>query len=340
MKNNKRRSVKGQFLPLSRENKELIIKLYSSDNLSMAAIKRKAGFSPITIKKVLSEEQIAIRPKQPTKYSKDVMSLVLQYYSEGKSCPFIANLMSISKTHIKRWMRASNIMMRDRSVSQAIKNEILRLYLDKKMSPAQIALRFNKTEMAISSIVHRSGKRRSISEAQCLVSLRRAYKKGRGGWWQSKKTGRWEYGMSVMELLRMKQLDDDERVFFWTKEVPFVEYGEGRRYVPDFYVEYVNGAKAIEEVKPFSQYGYPENQEKWGAARSYFSKKGILFMIISEQNIGGEEAIRSFNIGGLQGITSKEKNERKKQYYAEYYQRVRKPRNQSIKRGADVTPSC
>ena len=60
---------------------------------------------------------------------------------------------------------------------------------------------------------------------------------------------------SSWEKQRMIELDGDENVIYWTKKHSFIikyeHNGKTKRYVPDFYIEYKNGDKAIEEVKGF-----------------------------------------------------------------------------------------
>ena len=184
------------------------------------------------------------------------------------------------------------------------------------------------TPEAIGTHVTKSGKRRSISEAQCIVAIKREHKRGRGGWWQSVKTGKWEHGMSIMELLRMQQLDTDDSVRAWTREVPNIEYVPGKRYVPDLLVHYHDGTVCIEEVKPSSQYKYEENIAKWCIARILFAAKGIGFSVVSEGSLGGEKAIRAFNLDGIQRIDPEEKRARQLKYWSDYH------RNRKLKRKA------
>lgn len=163
--------------------------------------------------------------------------------------------------------------------------------------------------------------------------MKREYKKGRGGWWQSTKTGKWEHGMSVMELLRMQQLDADNTVESWTREAPYIEYAPGKRYIPDLMIKYRDGAVVVEEIKPSSQINYEENIAKWCIARILFAANGIGFEVVSENRLGGETAIRSFNIDGLQGIDMGEKRARQLKYWSDYHKKRKAERK--IARGND-----
>jgi hypothetical protein len=135
--------------------------------------------------------------------------------------------------------------------------------------------------------------------------------------------------MSIMEMLRMQQLDNDPTVKTWTRQVPTVKWAGGI-YVPDLYVEYRDGRVVVEEVKPSSQLRYEENVQKWAAARELLGSN-IGFRVVTEKDLGGEKAIREFNMGGLQGISPEEKVARKKRYYADYFQRVGKQRRRAAR---------
>lgn len=236
----------------------------------------------------------------------------------------VAEAIGISPTHTKRVLRKAG-KLRDRRVPQEIKDEIIRLYVEEKMTAREIGARIGMSGSAVGTHLHKSGKQRSISEAQALAAMRRPFKRGRGGWWQSTKTGKWEHAMSVMELLRMQQLDNDPAVSTWTRKVPTIKW-TGGIYVPDLYVEYADGRRVVEEVKPSTQTGYEENRQKWADARVAFAGTGVEFKVVTEADLGGEAAIRGFNLGGLQGISPEEKRERKLRYWRDYAKNVRNPR--------------
>lgn len=70
------------------------------------------------------------------------------------------------------------------------------------------------------------------------------------GYYMSTKTNKSEYYHSSYELIRMKQLDDDDTVINWTKRHKIIiSYNDGNNfYKPDFFIEYKD-KKVIEEVK-------------------------------------------------------------------------------------------
>lgn len=112
---------------------------------------------------------------------------------------------------------------------------------------------------------------------------------------------------SSWEFHFMKFCDEHPNVTEWANEsirIPYKNPLTGRQtiYVPDFFVAYSdkNGKKRVEliEVKPANQ-SYREklgrskhnqaawvvNQAKWQAAMAWCKQKGILFRVITENDI-------------------------------------------------------
>lgn len=69
-----------------------------------------------------------------------------------------------------------------------------------------------------------------------------------------------EYYHSSWELNKMIELNENKNVLFWTKKhgihVEYYYKGRKKNYLPDFYVEYKDGIKKIEEIK-----GYVDDEE-------------------------------------------------------------------------------
>jgi hypothetical protein len=75
---------------------------------------------------------------------------------------------------------------------------------------------------------------------------------GKSGYYTSTKTGIQEHHQSSYELFRMKELDNDDTVNYWTKKHHIcISLGPNRHYLPDFLIEYVDGTTTIEEVKGY-----------------------------------------------------------------------------------------
>jgi hypothetical protein len=112
---------------------------------------------------------------------------------------------------------------------------------------------------------------------------------------------------SSWEFHFMRMCDTNESITQWASEAVRIPYrnplsGKHTIYVPDFFLVYVDrtGKQHVEliEVKPANQaFGeklgsskvnklhYVVNQAKWQAARAYCKQKGMLFRIVTENDI-------------------------------------------------------
>lgn len=104
--------------------------------------------------------------------------------------------------------------------------------------------------------------------------------------------------------------DINENVKKWSSESVVVQYFDPiknkiRRYYTDFYLELTNGEKQLIEIKPLRETKPPKatkgkkkttllkeektwqtNQAKWEAARHLCKKKGWVFKILTEKELG------------------------------------------------------
>lgn len=112
---------------------------------------------------------------------------------------------------------------------------------------------------------------------------------------------------SSWEWAVMNMCDNNPAIAKWASEAIKIPYrcpltGKQTIYVPDFFVNYIdkNGKQHAEvwEVKPASQAirekvgknkmnqaHYIKNMAKWEAARAWCSQQGIMFRVISENDI-------------------------------------------------------
>lgn len=89
---------------------------------------------------------------------------------------------------------------------------------------------------------------------------------------------------SKLELRMMEKLDADPPVAKWMKRhginIPWIDgQKHQRRYVPDFIVEYIDGRKAILEVKDPSRVDSDEVKRKRKAAEMWCKRRGMEYII-------------------------------------------------------------
>ncbi|HOD73343.1 MAG TPA: TnsA endonuclease N-terminal domain-containing protein [Candidatus Bipolaricaulis anaerobius] len=89
---------------------------------------------------------------------------------------------------------------------------------------------------------------------------------------------------SDLERKMMDRLERDARVTKWMKRhgitIPWIDSQKHqRRYVPDFFVEYEDGQKALIEVKDPSRIDSDDVQRKRKAAELWCKQRGMEYVI-------------------------------------------------------------
>lgn len=138
------------------------------------------------------------------------------------------------------------------------------------------------------------GKKFTVEHCQALSSAKVAFLQ-RGGFHGRQSTyvsraGETMHAHSSWELERMKMLDADPSVASWTKNhrivIDYEHEGRSRRYVPDFWVSYVDGRVELQEVKGF-QFEPTRCAAKAEAGRSYCQARGWSYRVLGAADIGG-----------------------------------------------------
>jgi len=114
-----------------------------------------------------------------------------------------------------------------------------------------------------------------------------AYKSCVKGYIFNCKTNENEFYHSSWEMNRMIELNEDDNIILWTKKhgihISYFYKTSMRNYLPDFYIEYKNGKKQLEEIK-----GYVEDEEqhklKIIAAKKYCKENGLEYTIDYVEN--------------------------------------------------------
>lgn len=122
-----------------------------------------------------------------------------------------------------------------------------------------------------------------------------ANNRGRKLWYESAKMGEKFFADSALEMLRMRQLDEDGAVARWTKrhgiKVAYVFDSVARYCVPDFLIEYVDGTKVVEEVK-----GRITRQEiaKSNATKMWCLGVGLGYRLLTQKMLNEHGEYRKF----------------------------------------------
>lgn len=281
--------------PLARaDTKEAVRDLFDSG----ATIKDIASLlqkSKATINQHLGELGLT----QDGKWSHpDVVSEAIDRYKAGDSTNVIADDLGVTHTTISAWLKERDVEIRRKvrpPLSSNIIDEARRLYRDEELSTAQVARKLGIGATTVAEIVREHGESRSLPDAAAIAAQSRntITQRGRQEAYQSSKTGKWEFAHSSLESVRMRQLDADESVQIWSKAKERIPYGDGAIYIPDFTIEYADGRRVVEEIKPIWQLSDPIVAAKIEAAKKYFDKKNIDYVVVTEKDIGVKN-IRDF----------------------------------------------
>lgn len=108
------------------------------------------------------------------------------------------------------------------------------------------------------------------------------------GKYESTKTGKILTYRSGLEEKLYKILDRHEDVMSFYSEpfhIDYVHRGQVHKYIPDLIVHFMDGSRAVWEVKPANQTELEQNKDKWRAAEQACKVRGWGFEVFTEQRI-------------------------------------------------------
>lgn len=124
-----------------------------------------------------------------------------------------------------------------------------------------------------------------IANGTIVISNSRGLK---GFYYSTKMKENFHYD-SFWELARMKILDLDDNVISYSKNheirIPYKINNQIRNYVPDFYIEYKNGNKVIEEIKGKDDGYKNETKLKLKALNKYCENNDISWALLKYKEI-------------------------------------------------------
>lgn len=108
------------------------------------------------------------------------------------------------------------------------------------------------------------------------------------GKYESTKSGKVLTYRSGLEEKLYKILDNHEDVMSFYSEpfhIDYVHKGQVHKYIPDLIVHFMDGSRAVWEVKPSNQTNLEQNRDKWRAAEQACKVRGWGFEVYTEQRI-------------------------------------------------------
>jgi transposase len=221
------------------------------------------------------------------KYSQDNVDKLCELYLKGFRTKELAIMFNITTRTVPVWLKSKGIkpliLSEIFGVTEDLKKEVLRLYVDEKLNCLQISKIINISARSILSWV--KDVRRSQSEIMSLVvakngSVNVKAKKGV----LNTRFGSIYFNSSYEED-RLLQLELNKKVVMVKRCEDLIEYeleGKIKRYNPDLLVIYKNGKQVVEEIKPFVMINKINNRLKIDAAKKYYKCIGIKYKVITE----------------------------------------------------------
>lgn len=208
----------------------------------------------------------------------------IEMYAEGRTSNEISSVIGVDPSNVLRWIRKSGVKTRGgreaQGVSDATRSEAIDMYAS-GYSTVQIANDLGISNVSVANWVRETGMTRTQSEAMAIAASQGRLTPGRGV--TSKVLTKWGEIRtdSMYEAARLRQLEDDSSVSFVRRAPDRIQWGEGRRYNPDFEVTLSDGTIRIEEIKSFWRSAADDVQSKAEAARSFYGDSAQ-YKIITE----------------------------------------------------------
>ena len=303
---------------LAAESRAEIVRRYEAGE-STPQLAREFNVHASTVSAYLKEAGVERRKPGP---SAEMVAEAKRLYESGLSLEKVADQLAVHGSAVFSWLRNAGVTLRPRAGHSAeLKDEALRLYAD-GMSTNAIADRLEVNATSVYEWVKAAGTIRSQSEATSIaIQNGRPVYSGINTPWQSTKTGRWEMANSTYELLRMGQLDADADVVSWGKKTPLIAYtdaaGKSRTYVPDFLIEYADGRRVVEEVKPAFQLESATVKAKHAAAREQLAADGIEFRVVTQNDIGADDIKEAYRHLRIQRSRSDAESDKQQPLFAQ-----------------------
>ena len=90
----------------------------------------------------------------------------------------------------------------------------------------------------------------------------------------------------------MLYCDRSDQVVSWVSEEIEIPYYDSERqkwrtYYPDFLITTQDNRTILVEIKPKSQWGWKNNQDKWKEAKKYCDEQGWKFIVMGQKELYG-----------------------------------------------------
>jgi len=302
---------------VSDEKKDLIVKLYK-EGKKINDIVFETGLKEKKIYEVLNEKKIV--KKLNSKISNEIKENICKDFLNGKTFKELMDLYNIkSDGTISKILKEYDIKVNKKiynKIPLEIKEKIINEYLN-GLNICELHEIYGYGTTTIARWLKEKNLTRTLSDAFTLSAQKgRKHFKGTTLPWFSTKSKKWFIADSMWEVVRMNQLDNDTSVCYWEKCKDRIKYVDDNNlnhyYMPDFTICYTNNLIVVEEIKPSIFVKDKINQIKFNSAKKFYSKKNIVFKVVTENDIGIDN-IKNFNTESMIKYTKEIRDKRRKE---------------------------
>lgn len=261
---------------------------YLSTKKSIAYIAAKYGYSYGWLHKHLKKSNVKRRGNSEWKLDDKKEKDACSDYKKGMLVKDIAKKYSVSRRTITDWLKRNDIKPMKLNERLGINNELkikaIKLYNEDLLNCVEIGIIIGVSHRSIFEWIRNVKRSRSeISSMLAAKGKKKGY--GRSGNLETR-FGKLHYDSSY-ERDRLIQLSKDENVIDLKRFNGFIKYGSNN-YNPDFSIKYKCGCLVVEEVKPNFMLSNHINKSKFKAAAKYCSENGLIFRVVTENQIYGK----------------------------------------------------
>jgi hypothetical protein len=304
-----------KFFKKVKEDKQFyvdLVKLYY-ETKSAKKVSKLVGLDSKYINTILKKFNVSIFCKR---MDKDVLDLIIKDKLNGLSLGQLKLKYNFSLESLKRNLNNAGIDTSLKNPFDNLSEELVEEYKTKQLK--ELSKKYKVGVRTIKKYLLSKGVSiRTLSQSVSLnIKNKGVNFRGENINFKSNKNGSDILANSSYELARFLELEKDSSVLYYTKDVETICYNDcNNNYTADIYIEYVDGRKVVEEVKPnwylnymkkvLSLVDYLSHEQiaeklnisiksinkfimsdlKFKEARSYFIAKGIEYKIITEDDI-------------------------------------------------------
>lgn len=265
---------------------------YLNSKSSLTQMGEKYGMTGGNIRHWILKMGFKVRGQHEANFDSERIKECVDLYTKGESSLVLAKKYKVTRRTVAFWLNENGIKPKTFNqvlgVTDEIKKEARKLYKE-GLTCFEISKIIGFSDRSISDWL--GGIKMTQSESACQrVAKNKGLNSNSVKGWMNTKFGNIFFSSSY-ERDRITQILNNNDVVFLGRckdRIPYYYNEKLKHYNPDFYVEYKDGARIVEEIKPSGLIDYSSNPIKTDTAIDYYSNKNITFKVVTEKLIYGK----------------------------------------------------